>query len=66
MVMFSNLIAVLLLVLTALPQSARGIRARRRRPPLTNHLEKPTMVSLSVVFIFFPPIQCFLMVVFSN
>ena len=40
----------------SLPHYTRGITACRCHPPLVNHVEKPTTVSLSVVFMFLSPI----------
>ena len=54
---FSNSIAILLPALMALPQSTRGIRACCCHPLLMNPIEKWVTVSLSFVFIFFPPIS---------
>ena len=47
-----NSIAIFLSVLTALPQSAKGIRARLFYPPLANRTEKWATVSSSLVLLF--------------
>jgi hypothetical protein len=45
--------------LTIPPSLKKGIRARPCHPLIANHAEKPTMVSLSVAFIFSPTLQIF-------
>ena len=51
-----KLIAILLSALTALPQSAKGIRACLFYPLLANHTEKRATVLLSLVLLFPPPL----------
>ena len=53
---FSNKIAILLPMSTALPRSTKGIRAHHCHPMLINIREKQSTVSLFGFSIFFPPI----------
>ena len=43
----------------SLSHSKRGITACRHRPPLANHVKKPSTVSLSVALCFSPPFPMF-------